>query len=431
MSALAESAESRHEQADDSRRLLPPAGSAPSLAAHQGRYGPLPALRGESAALIAAVEASGLRGRGGAGFPTARKLAAVAAGRNAVVVANGVEGEPASHKDALLLRINPQLVLDGAVAAAAAVGAARIIVAVARGSSAAASVASAIAARAESGERIPIELAEAPARFVTGEETALVQWLNGRPAKPAFVPPRPYERGVGGRPTLVQNVETLAGIALIARFGPAWFRALGSAEEPGTVLLTLTGAVARAGVAEVESGTSLRAVLGPLDNLPARPQAVLVGGYFGTWISAAGALDAPLCAAGLRPYGATPGTRSLAVLPHTSCGLVETARVAAYLARESAGQCGPCVFGLAAMTAAMDSIARCDGSARDAVLRLRRLSPQITGRGACAHPNGATRLVESALAVFADELGHHLAGHCTARPGPALLPIPAASEVWR
>ncbi|MDX6539372.1 MAG: hypothetical protein QOI71_982 [Gaiellales bacterium] len=419
-------------QARAAQRLLPPEGGAPSLAAHRDRHGALPPLRGEGAAVIAAIEASGLRGRGGAGFPTGVKLAAVAAGRDPIVVANGVEGEPASHKDALLLRINPHLVLDGAAAAAAAVGARRIVIAVGRGASGAhAGVATAIAERAEAGERVAFELAAAPERFVAGEETALVQWLNGGPAKPAFVPPRPYERGVSGRPTLVQNVETLANIALIARFGATWFRELGTAAEPGSMLLTLGGGVARPGITEVPSGTTLRTALERCGRPVEAPHALLVGGYFGTWVTAAAALDAPLSDAGLRPLGAALGARSIAVLPRARCGLVETARVADYLARESAGQCGPCVFGLRAIADALATIATCGSGAREAVRRLRRLAPQVAGRGACAHPNGATRLVESALAVFADELAHHLSGHCTAVPGGPVLPVPAASEGWR
>jgi hypothetical protein len=203
-------------------RLLPPSGAPVALAAHLERHGRLPALRGESAALLAAVERSGLRGRGGAGFPTHRKLRAVAAGRAPVVVANGVEGEPASHKDALLMRANPQLVLDGAITAAAAVGAKQIVIAVGRGAaSARASMAAAIDERARAGGREQFELVAVPERFVAGEESALVNWLNGGPAKPTFVPPRPFERGVRGRPTLVQNVETLANLALIARAGAA------------------------------------------------------------------------------------------------------------------------------------------------------------------------------------------------------------------
>jgi NADH:ubiquinone oxidoreductase subunit F (NADH-binding) len=413
-------------------RLLPPSGAPVALAAHLERHGRLPALRGESAALLAAVERSGLRGRGGAGFPTHRKLRAVAAGRAPVVVANGVEGEPASHKDALLMRANPQLVLDGAITAAAAVGAKQIVIAVGRGAaSARASMAAAIDERARAGGREQFELVAVPERFVAGEESALVNWLNGGPAKPTFVPPRPFERGVRGRPTLVQNVETLANLALIARAGAGSFRERGSDDEPGSMLVTLGGAVGRPGIAELDSHVTLRTALRLCDGFREPVQAVLIGGYFGTWVPAGAALDAQLSDAGLRPLGASPGARSMAALPHTRCGVDETARIAAYLATESAGQCGPCVFGLQAIAAALASIAARDHDAADALRRLRRLTPQVTGRGACAHPNGATRLVESALTVFADEIRHHLAGTCSAHSGEPLMPIPPASEEWR
>jgi hypothetical protein len=160
-------------------------------------------------------------------------------------------------------------------------------------------------------------------------------------------------------------------------------------------------------------------------------EALLVGGYFGTWVPFAAALDAPLSDAGLRPFGAALGARSIALLPHSSCGVNETARLVAYLAGESAGQCGPCVFGLRATADALASIAACDAGCARALERLRRLAPQVAGRGACAHPDGATRLVASALAVFADEIRHHLAGHCTARSSAPVLPIPPAGTEWR
>jgi NADH:ubiquinone oxidoreductase subunit F (NADH-binding) len=430
VSALA--AERVQSRAGTRLRLLPPAGASASLAAHLERYGRLPALRGEGAALIAAVEAAGLRGRGGAGFPTHRKLRAVAAARDTIVVANGVEGEPASHKDALLMRVNPHLVLDGLAAAGAAVGAKRLVIAVGRGAtSAQASIATAIGEREQARARERIELVAVPDRFVAGEETALVSWLNGKPAKPAFTPPRPFERGVAGRPTLVQNVETLACIALIARSGARSFRELGTHEEPGSMLVTLGGAVGRPGIAELEVGTTLREALERCDGLAEPPRALLVGGYFGTWIPTAGRLDTPLSDVCLRPLGATLGARAIVALPRTSCGLAETARVAAYLADESAGQCGPCVFGLAAIAEALASLAAGGAGAAGALERLRRLTPQVTGRGACAHPNGATRLVESALAVFADEISHHLAGACTGRSGASVMPITRHDGEWR
>jgi NADH:ubiquinone oxidoreductase subunit F (NADH-binding) len=413
-------------------RLLAPPGADASLDSHHARYGHLPALRGEGAALLAAIEASGLRGRGGAGFPTHVKLRSVAAGRAPIVVANGVEGEPASHKDAVLMRVNPHLVIDGAVAAAEITGARQVVIAVGRDAPAAhAAMAAAIDERDRTRDRRQIELVSPPARFVTGEESALVQWLNGGPAKPAFTPPRPFERGVRGRPTLVQNVETLANIALVARHGAGWFRELGSDEEPGSLLVTLSGDVARPGITELASGTTLRAALDARGSLPQPAQAFLIGGYFGTWVPVAAALPAPLSEAGLRPLGASLGARSIAALPASGCGLRETARIAEYLAGESAGQCGPCVFGLRAIADALGSLAACDAGAASAVKRLRRLAPQIAGRGACAHPDGATRLVESALTVFADEVAHHLAGVCSARSHEHLLPIPQAAAGWR
>jgi NADH:ubiquinone oxidoreductase subunit F (NADH-binding) len=196
------------------------------------------------------------------------------------------------------------------------------------------------------------------------------------------------------------------------------------------MLFTLGGAVTRPGIAELEGGTSLRTALERCEGFSEPPRALLVGGYFGTWVPAEVVLDVPLSDTGLRALGASLGARSISVLPHTRCGLAETARLAAYLADESAGQCGPCVFGLRAIADALASIAACEPGGGAALERLRRLTPQVAGRGACAHPNGATRLVESALAVFADEIRHHLAGRCTAPAGAPLLPVPTGSE-WR
>jgi NADH:ubiquinone oxidoreductase subunit F (NADH-binding) len=168
-----------------------------SLADHRSHYlqpsAPTTQPRRE---LIAVIEASGLRGRGGAGFPTARKLQAVAdqPGRR-IVVANGTEGEPASLKDTTLMRVQPHLILDGAVSAASAVGAERIVIAVSRRQrEALASIHAALAERTHEGVPCPIELVETPPRYIAGEETALVHWLNGGPAKPTSTPPRPFER---------------------------------------------------------------------------------------------------------------------------------------------------------------------------------------------------------------------------------------------
>lgn len=395
------------------------------LAAHVRRHGALPfdGRRGARAAeLIGMVEQAGLTGRGGAGFPVAAKLAAVRDGRRRpVVVANGVEGEPASAKDKVLLMHAPQLVLDGAVLAARAIGARRVIVAAAQ-PAAAAVLSEAIVERRDHG--VAIRCVLVPDRFVAGEETALVQFLNGGPCLPTFGLPRPSDRGVGGSPTLVQNVETLAHLALIARHGPAWFRAVGTRAEPGSVLVTLSGAVRRPGVYEIPIGTPIADLVHEAGGAARDVQAFLCGGYFGTWIGAEDALQARLADSDLAPLGGALGARAIVALPADACGVAETSRVARYLAAQSAGQCGPCVHGLEAVARDLDRLVRRAASAEEAVLR-RRLG-QIPGRGACKHPDGAVRLVSSALAVFKSEFARHFDGRGCRGAGRPVLPTGGA-----
>jgi NADH:ubiquinone oxidoreductase subunit F (NADH-binding) len=414
-------------------RLLPGVVHDPAaFDEHLARYGPLPVFRHrrERGELLGAIEASGLTGRGGAGFPTVVKLAAVLRAKRPIVVANGTEGEPASNKDKVLLSANPQLVLDGAIVAADAVGAEEIVIAVAAGDSASrARLKDALTSR-RAGLRHGIKVVAVPDRFVAGEESALVQWLNGGPAKPTITPPRPFESGVRRRPTLVQNVETLANIALVARHGPEWFRRLGTPAEPGTVLVTVLGAVKRSGVLEAALGTPLSQIFARSGGLTAAPQAVLIGGYFGSWIDGRLATDVVLSEAGLRAAGASLGARTIAVLGEGTCGVAETARIARYLAGESAEQCGPCLFGLRALAETLEALTACAPEARPAVDRLPRLAGQISRRGACAHPDGAVELVASATRVFADEIDRHLAGCCSATDRRPVLPIPTGTRSW-
>jgi NADH:ubiquinone oxidoreductase subunit F (NADH-binding) len=366
--------------------------------------------------LVRVIEASGLTGRGGAGFPSATKLRSVSRGRRAVVVANGTEGEPASAKDKILMIRNPHLVLDGLEAAAALVGGRESYIAVASDSHAA--IAALEAAAAERAGRAPAEIVRVPDRFVTGEESAVVHWLNDGEATPTGR--RPFERGFRGRPTLVQNVETLAHLALIVRYGAAWFRAAGTANEPGTALATVLGAVRTPGVIELEVGTTFGEAFDRCGGLSERIQAILVGGYFGSWI--APDLEVALSDEALRPLGASLGARTIVALPRAVCGLAETARVARYMAGESAGQCGPCVFGLAALADAFESIAEGGDSVDGALDRVPRLHAQIARRGACAHPDGTLGLVMSALDVFSSEVEAHRSGCCTATSHAPVLP---------
>ena len=389
-----------------------------TLEEHVAFYGRLPDL--DPRVIVAAVDDSGLLGRGGGSFPTGAKLAAVRAqkGRR-VVVANGVEGEPLSLKDKALLRNAPHLVLDGIELAAAAVGAREAILAIAasaRGELAAVELA--LRERQRVGlDRVDVVVAPAPERFIVGEETALVAWISGKPAKPTLTPPRPSERGVRGRPTLVQNVETLAHMALIARFGPGWFRTIGSHAEPGSALVTLAGAVHRPGVIEIALGASIRDVVEGRGGATEPIGAFLVGGYFGSWVSAADGYDVALLDANLGHHGARLGARVIVALPARACGIAESARVARWLADESAGQCGSCFHGLGAVADAFERLAR--GDAGD-LPRLRRWLVEIEGRGACRHPDGAVGFLASALDVFSREVELHAGGRCTGGGHPVL-----------
>jgi len=417
-------------------RLLagPPAGPDPqaALADHLNGQGHLPRHL-DSSALLAEVTAAGLAGRGGAAFPAARKLAAVrsAAGGPAVVVANGAEGEPASCKDAALLWHAPHLVLDGLQLAAAACGADTAVVCLHGGRQGLRwHLEAAIGARRAAGlDALAVQVRELPPRFLAGEETALVGYLDGGAAVPAFKQHRVFERGAGGRPTLVQNVETLAHLALIARHGAAWFRAVGTSAEPGSVLCTVTGADGSTRVAEAALGTGIGELLSVDDSV----QAVLAGGYHGGWLTPGQARALRLSNADLKPAGAFVGAGVLAALPAGVCGLAETAAVVRYLALESAGQCGPCLNGLPSIAAALATLAR-PRPARAELANLRRWSGLVTGRGACHHPDGTVRFVSSALRVFAAEIAAHAGGRCTARAGAAFLPVPAAAAAesdWR
>ncbi len=407
-------------------RVLATASSGPGLVAHLAAHGALPAFSATRRAehpLVDLVEQSGLTGRGGAGFPTARKLAAVARARgDTVVVANATEAEPVSAKDKVLCRLAPHLVLDGVQLAAEAVGATRAVLVAHPTVSGV--LGAAIAERARHGlGGVRPEIVDAATHFVAGEESAVVNWVDHGRSVPTGSRHRPHERGVGGRPTLVNNVETLAHLALVARHGAAWFRALGTETEPGTLLVTARGAVANPGVYEAAIGSRVDDVVGAAGGHVATPLAYLVGGYFGTWIGTEGR-EVAFSRQGLAPLGASVGAGLLLAVPTSCCGVVETARLARYLAGQSAGQCGPCVFGLRAIADEVGLLARRE-LASDGTARLRRWLGEVDGRGACAHPDGVARLVRSALAVFDDEVQRHVNRRCSApRPEQSALGLP-------
>jgi NADH:ubiquinone oxidoreductase subunit F (NADH-binding) len=388
-----------------------------SKADHDQLYGPM-ALDG--ADLIDMTDRAGLRGRGGAAFPAATKLAAVARERGPrTVLVNAAEGEPMSAKDEVLLSLSPHLVIDGALAAAGAVDAGSVVVAVRE--TAADALVSMREALSERAERLPVTLTAVPDAYLSGEESALINKLGGGPLKPTLVPPRPSQRGLRRRPTLVNNAETLAHLALIARHGADWFRRAGTPADPGTALVTTAGSIQAPGVLEIHQGTPLDELLalagGPTETL----RAVLIGGYHGAWVPAAAAASITLDSSGLGPHGASLAAGVIVALGTSACPVQELAHTMDWMASQSARQCGPCSHGLPAIAGLLAAMA--DGRApADAQDRLARWSSQIAGRGACRLPDGALRFLASGLRVFARELvDHQLRGPCRACAGPRVL----------
>jgi NADH:ubiquinone oxidoreductase subunit F (NADH-binding) len=214
----------------------------------------------------------------------------------------------------------------------------------------------------------------------------------------------------------VQNVESLAHAALIARHGAQAFRAAGAPGFAGTILTTITGAVGAPGVVEVAQGTPIAAAVDAAGGLTAPAQAVLLGGYFGGWVEAGEAWQLPLDSALLRAHGRSLGCGVVGVLPQNACGVVETSRIISYLADQSARQCGPCVFGLRAIADSVSAVAARNARPQD-LERLRRWAEQLGGRGACRHPDGAASFLLSGLRAFEAEFALHQQGRCSLRAG--------------
>ncbi|MEO3808962.1 NADH-ubiquinone oxidoreductase-F iron-sulfur binding region domain-containing protein [Sphaerisporangium sp. B11E5] len=385
---------------------------------HRRVHGHMPRLPIDD--LIALAELGDLRGRGGAGFPFARKLRAVvdSAGRRGApitVVVNATEGEPAAHKDKVLLSRAPHLILDGADLVARALSAVEIVVGVAHGGPGERSLLNAIHER---GITDAVRVVRMPDRFISGEGGALVRGINGERPIPPGRKVRAADRGVGGMPTLLSNAETYAQLALLAMLGVDMYSSVGMPSEPGTVMLSVTGSARRPAVVETPTGVRLREILDLCDATVG--QGVLVGGYHGKWMSAEAAERAEVSRAGFEALGGALGAGIVIPLGWESCPLGETARVARYMAGQSAGQCGPCYMGLPDLAQAFGALA--DGHGHiDAV---QRAAATMRGRGACGHPDGTSRFVLSAIDVFAEDVMTHSAYGTCGLPTRGVLPLP-------
>jgi NADH:ubiquinone oxidoreductase subunit F (NADH-binding) len=301
------------------------------------------------AAVLDDVEAAGVRGRGGAGFPTARKWRAVvehgAESRATTVVVNGAEGEPGSFKDRALLRANPYRVLEGALIAAAALDAGRVVVGLkASFTPELERLHRAIAEITAAGwpGDVPIAVVAGPGEYLCGEETALLEVIDGRAPFPRIAPP--FRRGVDEvAPTLVNNVETLAHVACVLAEGPGWFREVGTDASPGTVVCTVSGDTRRHGVAEVAMGTPLREVIERVGGRPPRRRrvAAVMTGVSSALIPAS-RLDTPLTYEDMEAIGTGLGTAGFIVFDDRTDVAAVARGVSRFLAVESCGQCTPC-----------------------------------------------------------------------------------------
>lgn len=412
---------------------------------HRGGRG-LEAARALSPdAIIDVVLASGLRGRGGAGFPTGRKWRAVADMHSPAlatsVVVNAAEGEPGTYKDRHLLRVDPYQVLEGALIGARAVRASEVIVAVKRLNAALVErIAAAIDEVVAAGwaEGVQVSIVSGPDEYLFGEESALLEVVDGRNPFPRIAPP--YRRGAvevvradadvssgsglsadvvmagpaGAPPALVNNVETLSNVAHIVARGAAWFRTLGTADSPGTFVCTVSGATERAGVGEVPCGTPLADVIALVGGGP-RPgrtvKAVLSG--VSNRVIVAGSLDVAVAYETMQPAGTGPGSAGFIVFDDTTDMVAVAAGVARFLAVESCGQCTPCKTDGLELADRLARLCRNEATALDWEQIERRLGTVADG-ARCALAGQQ----QSAVGSILDEFLHEAMGHLERSAAP-------------
>ncbi len=395
--------------------------------AHGGFAAVAAARAMDPAAIIEALSASGLRGRGGAGFPTGQKWSKVAAapGEAKYVIVNGDEGDPGAFMDRMILESYPYRVIEGVLIAARAVGASEGIfyirheypLAVAR-------IEQALDRCRGRGllEGVSIRIVQGAGAFVCGEETALIASIEGQRGMPVLRPPYPSEAGLWGKPTLINNVETYAQIPWIVRHGPAAFARIGTGRSRGTKVFALTGKVQRGGLIEVPMGVTFRQIAEQIGGGVApgrRLKAIQIGGPSGGCVPAELA-DTPIDYESLAGIGAIMGSGGLVVLDDTDC-MVDIARYfLSFTQAESCGKCAPCRLGTRAM---LDILQRlCEGKARPDDLRsLESLAGDVKCSSLCGLGQTAPNPVLTTLRYFRDEYQAHLEGRCPAGRCAALI----------
>lgn len=421
------------------------------LATDIGGLGVATAQRIGPAATIDVITASGLRGRGGGGFPTGRKWAGIAAqeGTRRYVVVNGAEGEPGTFKDRALLRANPYQVVEGMVVAAFAVGAEEVFVCLkASFEREIEAVTRAVQDFQRAGicTDCTVNVVAGPDEYLFGEEKAMLEVIEGKPPLPRWFPP--YEHGLfaagpqagweaggeagrpdagGSNPTLVNNVETLANVPHILVRGADWFRSMGTPDSPGTVVATVVGDTRVAGVGEVALGTPLRSVIDDVGGgpRPGRTVKAVFSGVANPVVTAAD-LDVAVSHEGFRAIGSGLGAAGFIVYDDTACMVDAAYRLSRFLSIESCGQCPPCKIGSSEITARLERIETGVGGDADLAV-IQGWLPRVTDGSRCYLAVEEQVLVSSILRAFPDEFVEHLEQHRC--PRPVRRPVPKLLDI--
>ena len=403
------------------------------------------ARRASADDVIASLEESGLRGRGGAGFPTGIKWRTVAANRSAdvktTVVVNAAEGEPGCFKDRAILRVNPYQVLEGAVVAATVLGADTVVVATkATFADEIARLRDTVAEARGAGwlDGLELFIVEGPEEYLFGEETGLLEVIAGRPPFPRIAPP--FRHGVEGSattgeaaavpmapggeapPTLVNNVETFANVPGIVTEGPGWFRSTGTPESPGTVVCTVTGAAERHGIGEFPMGTPLRHILDTVGGPGTSEHAVAVLSGVANPLLPAIKLDAPVSYEGMEAAGSGLGAAGFIVFDRDDDLAAVAHGVARFLAVESCGQCTPCKGDGLAIAGALERIRSSAAEPEDLALVVERVAT-VADEARCYLAQQHQRVLDSILRLFPDSLRHHVDATAAAVDSYLVAPI--------
>ncbi len=397
--------------------------------AHGGYAAARLALTYQPKELIEMVKRSGLRGRGGAGFPAGGKWSLMPRETDLpkIVAVNTDEGEPGTFKDREIVERDPHQVIEGVLIAAYAVGASRAYVYI-RGEFLL-GIKRWIKAIADayeygflgenilgSGFNLEMSVHRGAGAYICGEETAMLESLEGKAGNPRLKPPYPAQAGLFGLPTLVHNIETLACLPLIVERGPEWFATLGTAESKGPKIFSVSGHVKRPGNYELPLGTTLREIIyNHAGGLRAghHLKAIIPGGA-STPILIAEALDVPMAFETLKQAWSELGTGAIIVMDETTCMVEVARRLTKFFAHESCGRCTPCRLGSLRLYEALDRLEHGQGLA-DELDRIAELTTGIEGRTFCPMGAALVNPARSALTHFRGEFQYHLEHqHCLA-----------------